>query len=118
MSSVRTIPVTLVEKNIHIHVRGKVNVGPGDDEHGRGCRNHKGRWRGYIDPDTDVYSRRASIEGAHQCQKRCCHKQYEEYLSFHQKTSFPVLPRFISDEGDVERNLKNLNTMKFEIQYF
>jgi hypothetical protein len=31
MSLMRTIPVTLVEEDIHI--RGKVDIGPGDDEH-------------------------------------------------------------------------------------
>jgi hypothetical protein len=57
----RTIPVTLVEENIHIHVRGVVDIGLGDDEHRGWRRNHKRRgWRD-VDPDIDVYSRRASV---------------------------------------------------------
>jgi hypothetical protein len=41
-SLMRTIPVTLVEKDIHVHVRGKVDIGPGDDEHRGRCRNQNG----------------------------------------------------------------------------
>jgi len=74
MSSMRTIPVTLVEKDIHVHVRGKVDIGPGDDEHGGGCRDHKGGWRRHANPDIDVHFRKASIEGAHQRQKRRSNK--------------------------------------------
>jgi len=44
MSSMRAIPVTLVEKDIHVHIGGKVDIGPGDDEHGRRGRNHQGGW--------------------------------------------------------------------------
>ena len=74
MSLMRTIPVTLVEEDIHIHVRGKIDIGPGDDEHRGWGRNHKGGRRRHADPDIDVHSRRASIEGAHQRQK-CCSNQ-------------------------------------------
>ncbi len=41
-SLMRTIPITLVEKDIHVHVRGKVDIGPGDNEHRGRCRNHQG----------------------------------------------------------------------------
>jgi hypothetical protein len=74
MSSMRAIPVTLVEKDIHVHVRGKVDIGPGDDEHRRRCRNHKGRRRGQANPDIDVDFRKAFMEGTRQRQKRCSNK--------------------------------------------
>ena len=74
MSLMRTIPVTLVEKDIYVNVRGKVDIGPGYDEHGGWCRNHQGRWRRHANPDTDIHFRKASIEEAHQRQKRCSNK--------------------------------------------
>ncbi len=74
MSSMGTIPVTLVEKDIDFHVRGKVDIGPGYDEHGGWCRNHKGGRRRHANPDIDIHFRKASIEGAHRRQKRCSDK--------------------------------------------
>jgi hypothetical protein len=71
MTSMRAIPVTLVEKDIHVHIRSKIDVGPGDDEHGRRCRDHEGRRRGHVNPDINVHFRKAFMEGAHQHQKGC-----------------------------------------------
>jgi hypothetical protein len=71
MSVMRAIPVTLVEEDVHIHVRGKIDIGPGDDKHRGRSRNNKRGWRGHVDPDIDVHSGRAFVEGTHQRQKRC-----------------------------------------------
>ncbi len=67
MSLMRTIPVTLVEENIHIYVGGEIDIGPGDDEHRGGRRNQKrGRWR-KANSDIDIHSGRASLCEAHEC---------------------------------------------------
>jgi hypothetical protein len=61
MSLMRTIPVTLVEKDIRVHVRGKVDIGPGYNEHGGWCTNHQGWRRRHANPDIDIHFRKASI---------------------------------------------------------
>jgi len=49
------VPVTVVEKDIHLNGGGKVDIGPGNYEHGWRCRNHNGwRWRD-IDADIDIH---------------------------------------------------------------
>jgi hypothetical protein len=60
-----TIPVTVIVKDVHINVRGKVDICSGYDEQGWRRRNHKRRWRWETDPDIDAHLGSCSVGIAH-----------------------------------------------------
>jgi hypothetical protein len=51
MALMGTIPVALVEENIHVDVRNRVDVGPGYYDHRRGSREDVSRRRADVDVD-------------------------------------------------------------------
>ena len=55
MPMVRAIPIALVKEDIHLYVRGKIDIGPRNNHDRRRSSNNDRRRRGTnIDPDVDV----------------------------------------------------------------
>jgi hypothetical protein len=112
-SFMRTIPVTLLEKDIHVHVRGKVDIGPGDDEHRGGCRNQKGGRGGTLIPTLTRTSPKPLSARPISVRSVVATNNIVNIPSFHKTTSFCGCAGFISyrayfkSTGQIDRLLSN-----------
>jgi hypothetical protein len=87
MPLVRPVPVAMVEKNIYINVRNDIDICPGDHDHWRRGRNHKGWGRWDSDPHVDIHLSQRFIETGRAYQQQNPSQQGDEHPFLHKGTS-------------------------------